>query len=65
MDLISEMYETLFKEGVPNVVIAGQKSDGIKTRLDTVAFGDNIFNFCTLQDEILISNCEGYRIITR
>ena len=43
MDLISEMYETLFKEGVPNVVIAGQKSDGIKTRLDTVAFGDNIF----------------------
>ena len=41
--LIEEMYEALSKLGIPTTVIAGQKSNGLKTRMQAFAYNDNIF----------------------
>ena len=58
MDLLEEMYEALAKEGVPTTVIAAQKSDGLKTRLNSVSFKDNIFVYGKPIDNIINSKIQ-------
>ncbi len=43
LDLIEEMYEAMQKEGVPTTVIACQRGDGLKTRLNSLSYQENIF----------------------
>ena len=59
MDLIEEMYEALYKQGVPTSVVAAQKGNGTKTALGTLAFKDNIYVFGKPIDEIVLSSQNG------
>ena len=56
MDLIETIYEALQKEGVPTSVIAAQRSDGIKTRLNTLVLNNNMYIFGKPIDDVLASD---------
>jgi len=59
-NLIEELYESLFRQGVPTTVIAGQKGDGLKTRINSKALADNIFISGKPVDEIILSAKEEH-----
>ena len=56
MDLIETIYEALQKEGIPTSVIAAQRSDGIKTRLNTLVLNNNMYIFGKPIDDVLASD---------
>lgn len=55
MDLLEEMYKALKKEGVPTSVIAAQKGDGLNTRINTLAFKDNMYIYGKPIDDVINS----------
>ncbi len=56
MDLIETTYEALQKEGIPTSVIAAQRGDGIKTRLNTLVLNNNMYIFGKPVDDVLASD---------
>ncbi len=56
MDLIETIYEALQQEGVPTSVIAAQRGDGIKTRLNTLVLNNNMYIFGKPIDDVLASD---------
>lgn len=53
MSLIEEMYDILSEKGVQTSVIAGQRGDGVNTRINTLSFKDNIFMYGKPIDDVL------------
>ena len=56
MDLIETIYEALQKEGIPTSVIAAQRGDGLKTRLNSLVLNNNMYIYGKPVDEVLASD---------
>lgn len=55
LDLLNEMYESLQKEGVPTTVIAAQRGDGLKTRINSMSYKNKIFVYGKPIDDVINS----------
>ena len=58
MDLIEGMYDALGKEGIPTTVVAGQRGNGLKTRIDSFSQNDNIFVYGKPIDDVINSKTQ-------